>query len=105
MAASPVTIGIKVMPRPHQKLHEVAKSKGYTATGYATLLYEAAFAARIGQERDAPVTDVELDEQVRLVFACAGQGDTAAIAKAIGIPPARVEKILKAWKQAGRAMK
>ncbi|WP_366928980.1 hypothetical protein [Mesorhizobium sp.] len=45
------------------------------------------------------MTDVELDEQVRLVFACAGQGDIAAIAKATGVKPALVEKILTAWRK------
>jgi len=103
--AAPVTINIKVPPRAHQKLHELGKAKGYSASGYATLLYEAGFAARIGQERGDPVTDAELDEQVRLVFACAGQADTAAIAKATGIPEARVVRILDGWKKAGRAKK
>lgn len=102
MAAAPITIPVKVTPRAHQRLHEMAKAKGYSASGYATLLYEAAFSARIGQERGDPVTDADLDEQVRLVFACAGQADTAAIAKATGIPEPRVVKILQGWKQAGR---
>ncbi len=105
MAASPVTISIRMLPRAHQKLHDLAKAKGYSASGYAALLYEAAFAARIGQERGDPVTDAELDEQVRLVFACAGQANTAAIAKATGIPEVRVVRILDGWKKAGRAKK
>jgi hypothetical protein len=80
----------------------MGKSRGYSPTAYAQLLFEAGFAARIGQERDDPASDAELDEQVRLVFACAGQGNTAAIAKATGLPEARAVKILDAWKTVKR---
>ncbi|RUM97893.1 hypothetical protein EET67_09750 [Pseudaminobacter arsenicus] len=96
MPPAPISITIKVPPRAHQRLHEMAKPRGYTTTAYAQLLFDAAFAARVGQERDDPISDAELDEQVRLVFACAGQGDAAAIAKATGVPAARVDRILQA---------
>lgn len=102
MAAS-ITINLKVHPKVYQQLHVMGKPRGYTPTAYAHLLFEAGFAARVGQEKDAPVTDVELDEQVRLVFACAGQGDTAAIARATGMPEARVVRILDAWREAKRS--
>jgi hypothetical protein len=102
MAVQPVSITIKVAPRAHQCLHAMGKPQGYSPTTYAQLLFEAGFAARIGQVRGAPVTDAELDEQVRLVFAFAGQGNTAAIAKATGMLEARVVKILDAWKTVKR---
>jgi len=102
MAAAPMTITLRVTGKAYQRLGQMARQRGYSATGYAHLLFEAAFAARIGQERGDPVTDAELDQQVRLVFACAGQGDTAAIAKATGMPEARVERILHALREAGR---
>lgn len=102
MAAS-ITINLKVHPKVYQRLHEMGKPRGYTPTAYAHLLFEAGFAARVGQVRDDPISDAELDEQVRLVFACAGQGDPTAIAKATGMPEARVVRILDAWKAPKRA--
>ncbi|WP_136617032.1 MULTISPECIES: hypothetical protein [Mesorhizobium] len=76
-----------------------AREKSLSPTGLAKLLFEAGFAARIGQERAAPVDDAELDAQVTLVFACAGQGDVAAIAKATGVKPQTVSRILEAWRR------
>lgn len=91
-----------VLPKTHEAVSRRAKELGQSPTAYAKMLFEAGFAARIGQERDAPLDDTELDEQVRLVFACAGQGNTASIAKSIGVPEARVVKILDGWRKLGR---
>jgi hypothetical protein len=97
-----ISITVKLPPKAHQKLFEMGKARGYQPSAYAQLLFDAAFAARIGQERDDPVSDADLDDQVRLVFALAGQADTAAIAKATGVPEPRVTRILEGWRQAGR---
>jgi hypothetical protein len=94
--------GIAVSPVVHDGVARRAKAMGLSPTAFAKLLFEAGYAARIGQERGAPATDAELDEQVRLVFSCAGQGDAAAISKATGVSEVRVKRILDAWKQAGR---
>jgi hypothetical protein len=95
MNAPAIPVTIKVPPRAHQRLFEAATARGYaSAATYAQLLFEAGFAARVSQERGQPATDAELDMQVRLVFACAGQADRAAIARATGVPEARVERIL-----------
>lgn len=102
MAANDISITIKVPPRGHQRLHEMAKAKGYRAAAYAQMLFEAAFAARIGQERGAPVSDTELDEQVRAVLCLAGQFDVPAIARALGLSEALVSKILDGWRSARR---
>ncbi len=90
---------IAVSPTVFEAVAKRAREKGLSPTAFAKLLFEAGFAARIGQERGLPVDDAALDEQVRLVFACAGQADAAAIAKATGVKPALVERILKAWKK------
>ncbi len=103
MAAASITVNLKLHPKVYQRLHDMGKPRGYTPTAYAHLLFDAGFAARVGQVRGDPVTDAELDEQVKLVFACAGQGDTAAIARATGLPEARVVRILDAGREAGRA--
>lgn len=91
-----------VSPKVHDAIAMRAREQGLSATALAKLLFEAGFAARIGQERAAPVDDSELDSQVTLVFACAGHGDVAAISKATGVKPQLVEKILKAWRQSQR---
>lgn len=103
MAAASITVNLKLHPKVYQRLHDMGKPRGYTPTAYAHLLFDAGFAARVGQVRGDLVTDAELDEQVKLVFACAGQGDTAAIARATGLPEARVVRILDAWREASRA--
>jgi hypothetical protein len=96
MNAPAIPVTIKVPPRAHQRLFEAARERGYaSAAAYAQLLFEAGFAARVGQERGQPAIDAELDMQVRLIFACAGQADRAAIARATGVPEARVERILE----------
>ena len=102
MTARPIPISLSMPPKAYQRLFEMARKKGYQPTAYAQMLFDAAFAARVGQERDDPVSDAELDEQVRLVFACAGQGSTAAISKATGLPESRVDKILSALREHGR---
>lgn len=94
--------GIAVSPVVHDGVCRRAKAAGLSPTAFAKLLFEAGYAARIGQERGLPATDAELDEQVRLVFACAGQGDVASISKATGVSEVRVKHILDAWKHAGR---
>ena len=92
-----VQINLRMAAVTYDSLARSAKARGYSPTGYATLLFEAAFAARIGQERGAPVSDAELDDQVRLVFALAGQADPEAIGKATGIGLPTVRKILDGW--------
>lgn len=97
--ANPVSVAIKVPPKAHEVLFREAKRLGYgSAAAYAQLLFDAAFAARVGQMRDAPATDADLDDQVRLVFALAGQANTAAIARATGLPEARVTRILDGFR-------
>lgn len=88
-----------VSPKVHDAIAKRARERGLSPTAMAKLLFEAGFAARIGQERAAPVDDAELDSQVTLVFACAGQGDVLAIAAATGVKPALVTKILQAWRR------
>ncbi len=90
-----------VSPKVHDAVSKRAREQGLSPTGYAKLLFEAGFAARVGQERETPVDDVELDRQVTLVFACAGHGEVAAIARATGVKPALVDRILKAWRKTG----
>lgn len=89
-----IPLTIQLAPAAYKRLLAAAKTHGYRPSGFAQLLFNAAYAARIGMERGEPADDAELDEQVRLVFALAGQADADAIARAIGIPADRVNRIL-----------
>lgn len=104
MAVTYMQINIRVPTATYHRLSKAASARGYSTTGYAQLLFDAAFAARIGHERGDPVTDAELDEQVRLVFALAGQADVAAISKATGIKADLVERILTGWCAFGKGV-
>lgn len=98
-------ITFNVTPKVKARLREGGEKLGYATGRYAKMLFEAGYAARIGQERDQPPIDRELDDQVRLVFALAGQADTKAIAKAVGIPEERVVRILDGWREVGKGEK
>lgn len=89
-----VPVTIQITRAAYARLTEAASSQGYVPSGYARMLFDAAYAARIGHERGAPIDDAELDEQVKLVFALAGQASVEAISKATGVPASRVEQIL-----------
>lgn len=91
-------IGLRLTGAAYRALQARARRAGYSTTGYGQLLFDAAFAARIGQEREGAPVDGELDEQIRLVFCMAGQANTHAIAKATGIPEQRVERILEGFR-------
>lgn len=94
-----VTLQLPVSAAMYHAMHERARQLGHgRAANYAGLLLNAAFNARIGHERGEPSSDRELDEQVKLVFAHAGQGRAEAIGRAIGVPAARVERILEGLK-------
>jgi len=97
--APTVSVTLRISAKTRDRLSATAKAKGLgSTTAYAQMLFDAGYAARIGQEREEPPVDRELDTQVRLVFACAGQADTAAIAKATGVPEPRVVRILEGFK-------
>ena len=94
--------GIAVSPKVFDGIAARAKTLGLSPTAYAKILLEAGYAARIGHERGTPVSDAELDEQVKLVFACAGQGNAAAICKATGVKETLVIKILDGFKTSNK---
>jgi hypothetical protein len=93
-----VQMQLTIEDAQYKALSARAKIMGIRATDYARRLFDAAYAARIGFERKMAVTDAELDEQVRAAFCMSGEADAAAIAKALGVPRARVEWILAGWR-------
>jgi hypothetical protein len=92
-------VNISVDSRVYDNLARRAKEKGLPVSTYATQLFEAAYAAGVGREQNIPVSDAELDEQVRAVFCLAGEFDTATISKALGVPESLVVKVLDGWRQ------
>lgn len=102
MSSPAIPMSIKLTAVQHRRLTERAGKNGYSNATYVQMLFDAGFAARVGQERGDPVSDADLDEQVRLVFALAGQFSTAAISRGTGIPEARVERILHGWRTAAK---
>ncbi|MGE0425280.1 MAG: hypothetical protein AB7O88_23680 [Reyranellaceae bacterium] len=86
------------MARQHARLREEARKHGYAPSVYAQLLFDAAFAARIGQLREQPASDAELDRQVTLALILAGIGDSEEIARATGLPESLVVRILDGWR-------
>jgi hypothetical protein len=92
-------INLRVTPLVYRNMQKRAGEKGLSVGGYAKLLFEAAYAARVGREKEMPVTDADLDGQVRGVFCLAGEFDTATIAKALGVPESLVVKVLDGWRR------
>ncbi len=104
MNLRPITI--MVTPLVERNVEERARKLGYKPSDYVRMLFEAAYAARVGQERELPATDVELDEQVRLVMCLAGQADHASISKATGVRTTLVAAIFEGFSilRAGKAV-
>jgi hypothetical protein len=82
------------------RLEGRASAMNMPASKYARLIFDAAYAARIGQENKLPASDRDLDETVMLVFACAGHGSSAMTAKSLGISESLVERIKEGWRTA-----
>ncbi|QNQ62218.1 hypothetical protein IB024_00170 [Brucella sp. 6810] len=61
----------------------MAESKGYKPSAFAQMLFDAAFAARVGQEQGNPVSDRELDLHVRFATALADGVGAATMERAV----------------------
>ncbi|MBN9078241.1 MAG: hypothetical protein BGN87_06485 [Rhizobiales bacterium 65-79] len=84
----------------YRRLEARASAMNMPTSKYARLLFDAAYAARIGQEKEIPASDRDLDETVKLVFACAGHGSNTMTARALGISESLVERIKEGWQTA-----
>ncbi|WP_273794339.1 hypothetical protein [Brucella intermedia] len=61
----------------------MAESRGYKPSAFAQMLFDAAFAARVGQEQGKPVSDRELDLHVRFATALADGVGAATLERAV----------------------
>lgn len=92
------TIAFAIPKDIHARISERARSMSLGVPQYARRLFEAAYLCRIGQERGDEPSDQKLDRQVREVFLMA-DAEPEFIAEALGLPQARVEKIIAGWQQ------
>jgi hypothetical protein len=87
-------INFSIEDRVFVTLEKSAASHGYKATSYAKMLFEAAFAARVGVQPNAG-----LDAQIGMALVMrAAKQDTANIAAVVGLSEATVVRILDAWR-------
>lgn len=92
MASVTLTISDKVKTN----LARTAQARGMSTTGFAIILFEAAYAARA---TPGGTGDVDLDAAVaRSVILFANGLDTSAIAPAVGLSEATIVRILDAWR-------
>lgn len=75
-----------------------AGTMGKKPAEYVRQLAEAAYAARVGREKNTPATDRDLDEAVRAVFCLAGEFQEKTIAKATGFTEDLVRDVLRGLK-------
>jgi hypothetical protein len=88
-------VNFSVDDRVFATLEKLADKHGYKATSYAKMLFEAAFAARVGVAADQDI-DVQIGAAVVLH---AARQDTSVIAKAVRLSEATIVKIIDAWRR------
>lgn len=81
MDASNFKVSVRLNAKAYASLAAMAERKGYKPSAFAQMLFDAAFAARVGVERGAPTDDRELDIHVRVATAIAD-----------GVGPATLER-------------
>lgn len=88
-------VNFDVDDRVFATLERLAAAQGYKPTRYAKMLFEAAYASRVGAQPDA-----DIDAQVAAAIVLHGaRKDSATIAKAVRLSEATVVRIIDAWRQ------
>jgi len=83
MNPSSFKVPVRLNAKAYGCLAAMAESKGYKPSAFAQMLFDAAFAARVGQEHGSPVSDRELDLHVRFAAAMADGIGTATLERAV----------------------
>jgi hypothetical protein len=83
MDPSNFKVSVRLSAKAYGSLTAMAESKGYKPSTFAQMLFDAAFTARVGQERGNPVSDHELDLHVRFAAAMADGIGTATLERAV----------------------
>lgn len=83
MEPSNFNVTVRLNAKAYGSLTSMAVSRGYKPTAFAQMLFDAAFAARVGHERGVPVSDRELDLHVRFAAAMADGIGAATLERAV----------------------
>jgi hypothetical protein len=87
-------ISISVSEKVHERLATLATAAGMSVTAYANILFDAAYAARVGTSMDRSI-----DTSVSRVVVLWGTGmDAAEIAKVIGFSTGWCAQVIDAWR-------
>ncbi len=87
-------LNVAVNAKVYDRVQALAKAAGMPAGTFATLLFEAAYAARCGE-----TGDVALDTAVSRVALLFGTGfDVTSICQATGLSAGFVERTTEAWR-------
>jgi 2-hydroxychromene-2-carboxylate isomerase len=87
-------VNFSIDERAFATLEKHAAQHGQKATSYAKLLFEAAFASRVGVQPDS-----DIDFQIATAIVLHGaRKDSAAIAKAVRLSEPTVIRIIDAWR-------
>lgn len=86
-------INLSVDPKVHDRVAKLAAAAGMSTSGYATMLFEAAYSARCKETGDVDLATA--DSRVALLF---GTGfDIPAIRQATGLGDTFVGRTISAW--------
>jgi hypothetical protein len=89
----PIHRAIHAAIRERFRCHAILN--GHKATGYAKLLFEAAYASRVGAQ-----PDVDIDAQIAAAVVLHGaRQDSATIANAVHLSEATVIRIIDVWRR------
>lgn len=83
MNPSDFKVPVRLSAKAYGSLTAMAESKGYKPSAFAQMLFDAAFAARVGHEHGVPVSDRELDLHVRFATALADGVGAATLERAV----------------------
>jgi hypothetical protein len=87
-------VNFSVDDKVYDALSLRAEKLGYRATSYAKMLFEAAFACRVGVSQDP-----DLQQRIELVLILhAARQDTARISTFSGLSEATVVRIIDSWR-------
>jgi len=93
LTANKKYVSVELTQKQHVKLSELARENRMRVSLYVQLLFEAAFAARVGVQ-----PDTSLDAVVARVMLLWGAGeDDDVISRELGISQELVRKIQSAW--------
>lgn len=103
MDTSNIKLPVRLSAKAYASLTTMAARKGYKPSAFAQMLFDAAFAARVGHERGAPTSDLEMDLHVRIATAIADGIEPAILEKAVLLLESRRVKAVTPARKANKS--